>query len=313
MKPRAHSAVRLLAAVLLFCGAARAEVREWRTAEGDRTIQAEYVKSDDGSVTIRRSPDARIFTIPLETLSEDDREWVAKQEEAAEEAALRESPDNAFMKLVTGEWERDENRDLKYRFYGGKRLRRSGESGHPLLIYLHGRGGDVMTPDAPWDASRFSAEENYRKRPCFILVPQCPPEGSWNGGNADAVVELVEDLVKHLPIDKNRIYLTGFSMGGYGTFHLLAQEPKLFAAAVPVAGGGNPGTAGDFKRVPVWIFHGAKDTDVDVTQSRKMAEALEDARGIVKYTEYPEDGHGIIGKVYSDPELHEWLFAQSRK
>ncbi len=295
------------------CTPLHAEVREWKTSDGERSIQAEYVRAADGSVTIRRKSDARIFTIPLATLSEADREWVAARLEAEAEEAMKNSKDNPFAKLITGEWERHEGHGLGYRFYAGRRLRRADGDGWPLLVYLHGRNGDVMSPDQPHDPRRFSNEENYRKRPCFIIAPQCPGTGSWDGNNAAAVVKVIGDLVKHLPVDRNRIYLTGFSMGGYGTFYLLNQEPRLFAAGVPVAGGGNPAIASEIKRVPVWVFHGAKDDAVDVSQSRNLVAALEKARGIVKYTEYPEEGHGIIGKVYDDEELHEWLFAQSRK
>lgn len=101
-------------------------------------------------------------------------------------------------------------------------------------------------------------------------------------------------------------------MGGYGTFHILAQEPKLFAAGVPIAGGGNPGSASDMKKIPFWVFHGAKDPTVKVTQSQGMVEALKKARAEVKYTEYPDGDHSIVGEVLQTEELHEWLFEQSK-
>ncbi len=309
-----YRTVLLLA--LLSSGPLYGQMREWKTHDGERSITAEYVRSGGGNVTIRRKTDSKTFTIPLATLSEVDREWVGQKEEATMEEELRNSDDNPYAALVTGKWERHEGHGLDYRFYAGKRLRRDGEGegeGHPLLVYLHGRDGDVMTPEQPPDARRFSEEENYRKRPCYLIAPQCPEGQSWDGTNAGAVVKIIGDLVKQLPIDRSRIYLTGFSMGGYGTFHLLAREPKLFAAGVPVAGGGNPATAGEFKRVPVWVFHGENDDAVKVSQSRDLVEALEKARGIVKYTEYPAAGHGIIGRVYDDQEMHEWLFAQRKK
>ncbi|MEM7386535.1 MAG: prolyl oligopeptidase family serine peptidase, partial [Verrucomicrobiota bacterium] len=100
--------------------------------------------------------------------------------------------------------------------------------------------------------------------------------------------------------------------GGYGTFSLLAREPKLFAAGIPVAGGGSPATVKRFKKVPVWVFHGDADDVVDVEQSRRMVEALEKERGNVKYTEIEGGTHGIGWQVYNDPKLHEWLFEQTR-
>ena len=289
-----------------------AESRSWKTADGSKTIEAEYVGAADGKVTIRRMSDRKTFTIALDTLSEDDRKWVAEQQAADEEAAAKSDKGGPFAKLLTGEWERSEGHGLSYRIFGARKMRGADETGHPLVIYLHGRGGDVMTPDQPWDARSFSDEDNYRKHPCIVIAPQCPKEQSWDGGNAEAVVEIIGDLVKNLSIDKDRIYLTGYSMGGWGTFHLLGREPKLFAAAVPIAGGGNPNDADSFKKVPVWVFHGAKDDVVKPENSQGMVDALKKARGEVEYTEYPDGDHGISGRVYGDKEMHEWLFEQRR-
>lgn len=299
-------------ALVLWQIPAHAEVRTWTTADGERSLQAEFVRAENGEVTIRRKSDQRMFTIVLDTLSEEDRAWVEAELEREAEEAAKADKSNPFAKLLTGNWERSEAHGLSYRIFGERRLRGADEAGYPLVIYLHGRGGDVMTPEQPWDARSFSAEDNYRKRPCVIIAPQCPKEQSWSGANADGVVEIIEDLRKNLSIDKNRIYLTGYSMGAYGTFHLLAQEPKLFAAAVPIAGGGNPNSVRDYKKVPLWVFHGAKDDIVKPEQSRRMVEALEDARAEVKYTEFPEGDHGISGRVYSDAAVHEWIFQQQR-
>jgi len=289
-----------------------AEAREWKTADGGKTILAEYVSAKDGKVTIRRKADQKVFTIALDSLSEADRDWIAKQAEGEAEQAAKADKDNPFAKLLTGEWQRTEGHGLSYRIYGARKLRGSDETGFPLVIYLHGRGGDVMTPEEPGEARSFSGEDNYRKRPCLIIAPQCPKEGSWDATNSAAVVEIIEDLVKNLSVDKKRIYLTGYSMGGYGTFHLLGEEPKLFAAGVPIAGGGDPNKAEIFKKVPVWVFHGAKDETVKPDQSRRMVEALKKEKSNVKYTEYEDGDHGIAGRVYADVKMHEWLFQQHR-
>ena len=301
----------LFLAFLLALPTASAEMREWKTADGERSITAEYVQSRDGKVTIRRQRDRRTFTLDLLTLSEEDQAWVKTREEELTAGEGQEA-DEEFSKLLTGEWERNEGHDLKYRIFAERKLRRSKDAGYPLVVYLHGRGGDVMTPDEPWSARTFSQKDNYRKRECFIIAPQCPDENGWNGSKADNVVKIIEELLKKLPIDNKRIYLTGYSMGGFGTFHLLAQEPKLFAAGIPIAGGGNPSTAKTFKDVPVWVFHGAKDDVVTVDFSRRMVEALKDARAEPKYTEFPEGDHGVANQVYNDEAVHEWLFAQSR-
>ena len=301
----------LLAACFLGAMPAAAAPREWKTADGSKTINAEFVSSKGADVTIRRASDQKIFTIALATLSEADRKWVADALAKEEEASAKSDKGSEFAKLLTGEWERTEGHGLPYRIYGARKLRGADEKGYPLVIYLHGRNGDVMTPEQPNEARTFSEEENYRKRSCIIIAPQCPKDGSsWDGKNAEAVLEIIEDLTKNLSIDKKRIYLTGYSMGGYGTFYLLNQEPKLFAAGVPIAGGGNPNTAGNFKNVPVWVFHGAKDEDVKVEQSKRMVEALQKEKAEVKYTEFPDEGHGISGKVYGDTAMHEWLFGK---
>jgi len=297
---------------IFLAGLSTAEVREWTTADGGKTLKAEYVSSADGEVTFRRERDRREFTLSLEKLSEADREWVKQKEAEQEEKRLRES-DNEFSKLLTGEWERHEAHGMQFRLFGEREVRRAKDEQFPLVIYLHGRGGNVMTPEQPGQARNFSNDDNYRKRPCVILVPQCPEGKFWHGGQATTVLDIINDLVKHLPIDEDRIYLTGYSMGGYGTFTLLGMEPDLFAAGIPVAGGGNPSTADKFKKVAVWVFHGAKDKVVAVDQSRRMVEALEKASGNVKYTEDPEGNHGIGGGIYANQEVHEWLFAQKRE
>lgn len=300
---------------LALCELVTGAPREWTTAEGGKTIQAEYVRSSEGKVTIRRTRDRRLFTIELKTLSEADREWVKAKEEEVEDARVSSEGKEAteeFAKLLTGEWERTEGHGLKYRIFGERKMKRSKDQGYPLVVWLHGRGGDVMTPDQAGSARVFAQDDNFRKNPCFIISPQNPDQQGWNGKKADGVVEIVEELLKNLPIDEDRVYLAGYSMGGYGTFHLLAQEPKLFAAGVPIAGGGSPRTASEFKKVPVWVFHGAKDPTVPVSQSQGMVEALKDARAEVKYTEYPDGDHGIVGQVLKSDEMHEWLFAQKR-
>ena len=306
---------RIILVWLGLCSLVFGEPRDWTTAEGGKTIKADYVKSADGKVTIRRSSDRRLFTIDLTTLSEADQEWVkAKELEVDEEKIAGEGKEatEEFGKLLTGEWARTEGHGLKYRLFGERKMKRSKDAGYPLVVWLHGRSGDVMTGEEPWQANVFSSDENFRKRPCFIIAPQNPDQLGWNGAKADGVVEIVEELLKNLPIDPDRVYLAGYSMGGYGTFHILAQEPKLFAAGVPIAGGGNPGTASNFKKVPVWVFHGAKDPTVPVSQSQGMVEALKKERAEVKYTEYPDGDHGVVDQALKTKELHEWLFEQSR-
>ncbi|MEM7012387.1 MAG: prolyl oligopeptidase family serine peptidase, partial [Verrucomicrobiota bacterium] len=114
-------------------------------------------------------------------------------------------------------------------------------------------------------------------------------------------------------IDSKRIYVTGQSMGGFGTFAAIVQRPDLFAAAVPVCGGHQPENAEKIAGVPIWVFHGAKDTGVPVKLSRDMVEAIRKAGGDPKYTEYPNVGHNAWTPAYATAELWEWVFEQRKE
>ena len=125
-------------------------------------------------------------------------------------------------------------------------------------------------------------------------------------------LELIEDLSDKLPVDEDRIYVFGHSMGGFGTCHFIQTEPKLFAAGIASAGCTGPSSAGTFKRFPLWLFHAVDDPTVEVKYSRDLAEALKREK-LFKYTEYPDGGHGIVPKIVGTPEVHEWLFQQKRR
>ena len=140
-----------------------------------------------------------------------------------------------------------------------------------------------------------------------------PEAGLLTGAPGKLVIDLVKELTENLPIDCSRIYLTGYSMGGYGTWSLLAQQPKLFAAAIPVAGGGEPKQAARYKNIPVWAFHGEKDAVVSATASQQMVDALKQAGGNIRYTEFKGSGHLVSKQVYLDDSVHRWLFEQKRK
>jgi predicted peptidase len=283
--------------------------RTWTSADG-RTVEADFVSATDTEVTIRTN-NGKSFTLKLDQVSQEDREFVTTKLATATAPPADESS-GKYNELATGNWEKSKHNDLEYRFYAEPKLRRSKTTQFPLVIYLHGRGGKVMErEDFPDHSSKtFSNPENYKKRPCFILVPQAAGNEPWSGNQGNNVLDLISDLIKELPIDKNRIYITGYSMGGYGTWWALGKEPKRFAAGIPIAGGGNPSTTSVMQKIPIWAFHGAKDEVVPVEQTRKMVEALE-KRGIIKYTEIPDKGHDVWN-VYQDEKVHEWLFEQSK-
>ncbi len=286
------------------------EVRTWTSADG-KTLEAEFVKGTETEVTIRRESDGRQFTLALEKISEEDRAFVkGKLEAAARPAEIENGP---YFEKFSGEWEKMVFEDkLPFQMYASKKFKATEK--YPLAIYLHGIGqrGDDNEQQLGGDVRNFAKEDFYGKRECIVVVPQCAAEQTWKGEPGDNVIALAKDLLEKAPVDPDRVYLVGYSMGGFGTWALLAREPKLFAAGVPVAGGAQPGIAKDIKDIPIWAFHGEKDPTVKVEQSRQIVEALKAIDGKIKYTEMAGADHGITGKVFSDEAMHEWLFAQKR-
>ena len=146
----------------------------------------------------------------------------------------------------------------------------------------------------------------------IVVAPQCPAAQMWSGQPLESMIKMVKDFQKELPVDSQRIYITGLSMGGYGTWSALALEPKLFAAAIPICGGGDPTSVEKFTKVPIWAFHNDGDPAVNVEGSRSMIAALKNSGGDPKYTEYPSTQHDAWSPTYKDPALWEWLLTQKK-
>ena len=176
----------------------------------------------------------------LDKISEVDRTWVA--EALADRAGSGEkNPGGIFEGRATDEWEKMEFESLKFRFYGGKRLR--AKQRYPLVIFLHGKGSGGSDNEKQLSGAprKFAQDEIYRDNPSYILAPQCPDDSKgWRGQYLNDVIGLIKAAVEHLPVDEDRVYITGISMGGFGTWSALAAAPDLFAAGVPVCGGGDP-------------------------------------------------------------------------
>lgn len=196
----------------------------------------------------------------------------------------------------------------------------------PLVVALHGagsRGVDNVRPMALFKS--FWTPDVQQKHPAFILAPQMKREwvvkpGGFTNYNADdvptskemqAMLELVERTIKEQPIDPDRVYVIGMSMGGYGTWDAITRRLDLWAAAVPICGGGDPGKAASFKHISIWAWHGSKDTTVPVENTRAIIEALKQAGASPKYTEIPV-GHSSWNDAFKEPELYDWLFSQKR-
>jgi predicted peptidase len=196
---------------------------------------------------------------------------------------------------------------------------------YPLVIFLHGMGerGDDNDKQLIHGVAEFAKAENRKKYPCFLMAPQCPVTTTWaDFGNQfkkeptsamKLLLEAIPALVKEFSIDDRRVYITGLSMGGFGTWDAIARKPDLFAAAVPICGGGDAKTAESIARIPIWVFHGGKDPVVKPERSRSMVEALKNAGGEPKYTEYANEGHASWVPAYKDADMFAWLFAQKKK
>ncbi|HLP96794.1 MAG TPA: glucoamylase family protein [Saprospiraceae bacterium] len=201
---------------------------------------------------------------------------------------------------------------------------------YPLVIFLHGSGErGLQNHEQMRNGVHAFCEEWVREKyPHYLLVPQCPPDMRWGGSSQNwqtlyqeeptaagrMVLELIEQTLAARPdIDRNRIYITGLSMGGFGTFDLMMRRPDLFAAGIPVCGGGDPLYADKIREIPLWVFHGGLDDVVYPRCSRQIVQALEKSGGKVRYTEFSTLYHDIWNMVYYNPEVLEWLFSQQKR
>lgn len=195
----------------------------------------------------------------------------------------------------------------------------------PLVIFLHGSGerGDDNESQLLWGVKNFASPRVMKMHRPIVIAPQCPKNMSWanfssQNNSADdlpnkpmqLLIELINQAKQNLPIDTSRIYITGLSMGGFGTFDAITRYPDLFAAAVPVCGGGDISKAPQIAHIPIWIFHGALDGAVNSELSRNMLVALTEAGANPGYTQYPETGHFSWIAAYSDEMMIDWLFKQ---
>ncbi|MCA9114562.1 MAG: prolyl oligopeptidase family serine peptidase, partial [Planctomycetaceae bacterium] len=179
----------------------------------------------------------------------------------------------------------------------------------PLMLFLHGSGErgdnfDLVKVHGP--PMQIAAGKKF---PMIVASPQCPAGKRWQ---AVTLLALIDHLAAKYRVDQDRIYVTGLSMGGFGTWALAAYAPERLAAIVPICGGGERYWARDVKHLPIWAFHGAKDTAVPVERSESMIEAITKAGGKPKLTIYPDAGHNSWKATYDNPEVYTWLLSQKR-
>ena len=201
---------------------------------------------------------------------------------------------------------------------------------YPLVVFLHGMGerGSDNVSQLVNGVSEFLASDAAMDRfPAVVIAPQCPDgedmnEASWSNwrdetpaitGPTRLVLEIVAVVREQFTIDSDRMYIGGLSMGGFGTWNVIQECPDLFAAAFPICGGGDPKKAERIAKLPLWVFHGAKDETVPPQRSRDMVRAIQEAGGHPGYSEYPDVGHDSWTNAFEEPRLLAWLFSQKRE
>ncbi len=185
------------------------------------------------------------------------------------------------------------------------------KQGWPLMLFLHGageRGSDLNKVKIHGPPKIVEKQKDF---PFIVVSPQCP-EDDWWTDKIEVLINLLDDIVARYNIDTERIYLTGLSMGGYGSWALAAEYPERFAAVAPICGGGNRIMAFRLKDIPVWAFHGAKDNVVPLKQSEEMVNAIKARGGAARLTVYPDAGHDSWTETYNNKELYDW-FLKHRK
>jgi len=184
----------------------------------------------------------------------------------------------------------------------------------PLMLFLHGAGerGDDLDKVKVHGPPKLVAQG--KDLPFIVVSPQCPNGTWWSAPDQiQTLTGLLDEIVANYDVDESRVYLTGLSMGGYGTWSLGATTPDRFAAIAPICGGGEKRMAWRLKEMPIWVFHGAKDSVVPLAQSEEMVEAVKGAGGNPKLTVYPEANHDSWTATYDNPELYDWFLSHRKR
>lgn len=229
----------------------------------------------------------------------------------AERNSLGQDPEPGKQIACVFRYEVDgEKKDLRYNLFVPKDYDQ--DKKFPLMLFLHGAGerGDDLEKVKSWGPPKIVGKKN--DFPFIVISPQCPRSDWWTR-RVEGLAQLVKDASKRLKVDTQRVYCTGLSMGGFGTWALCAKYPKLFAAAAPICGGGEVESGKLLKDLPIWAFHGDADKVVKVEKSKEMVDAIKAAGGKkVKLTLYEGVGHNSWSKAYADKKLYDW-FLMHRK
>ena len=200
--------------------------------------------------------------------------------------------------------------EARYLLYLPENFQLHGDRRYPLLIFLHGSGeaGDDLEKVKAHGPPKLAAMR--RDLPFIIASPQTPD--SEKGFDPATLNALLDELIERLPIDRERVYLTGLSLGGEWTYGWASLNPERFAAIAPVCGTWTPMMACHLRKVPVWAFHGAQDDVVPLAGDQAMIEAINGCGGQAKLTVYPDTGHDAWTQAYATDELYDWLLQQRR-
>lgn len=201
----------------------------------------------------------------------------------------------------------------KYLVHVPKLKKADPQAKFPLILFLHGsgeRGNDLQLLKKHGPPKMLKEYPKWEFADQLIVVsPQCPVGENWN---PLLLRDLLDEVSAKYPVDPDRVYLTGLSMGGFGTWELAQWFPERFAAVAPVCGGGDPGDVARLKEIPTWIFHGGRDPAVAIECAYEMVQAMRDVHARVRFTVYPECGHFAWVPTYDDPRFYQWLLEQRR-
>ncbi len=205
--------------------------------------------------------------------------------------------------------------EVGYLLYLPKEYDATSDKKWPFVFFLHGRGesNGPLSLVAKWGPRRFAARGD--DLPFVLVSPQCPRSDSWSReSQQNLLVELLDAMLDKHQVDQDRVYLTGLSMGGYGSWRMAADHPQRFAAVVPVCGGGDPADAEKLKSLPIWVFHGDRDRAVPLKRSQDMVDAIKQAGGeLIRFTTLEHVGHNSWSATYASPDLYQWMLRQRRK
>ena len=191
---------------------------------------------------------------------------------------------------------------------------KSEEGQWPLMLFLHGRGesNGPLSLVMKWGPPR--KVERGENLPYILVSPQCPRKDNWNSTKQQSLlIQLLDHIQDTYQTDKDKVFLTGLSMGGHGSWRLAADHADRFAAVAPICGGGKPEDADKLKRLPIWVFHGDQDNVVPYKRSVEMVDAIKQAGGrTIQFTTLEGIGHNSWSAAYAKPELYQWMNQQSR-